>query len=1075
MTDKVGKKKIIVDDAIFLDLLRHPGGHEKQGQVAAGLPTYLGGTYLPYSGKDTLRVALGKHWDFDFPLEQEAKPGGVKLLKGPSSSDELSETNAKINVFCDNPLEIDPCFDPEPIDNDNPTMGGTKQKFFVTCRVPAKDYNSAFQELGDPQTATLQDQYFWAYLMQYGIITPNGSRFAPVVSIDEDFFDHYHECQSPFTPDELATQEGVGKAFYVDYDIFYNNRIASTQSGMANIDYENFIANPMYQNCLPNVYALAKITNNKEITAQEFFNLNEIIDGGADNLNKFALDAEVHLKTYYHEPVPGDFMSFSIYQAPSGAYTSLFQYYPLEASLFLYGSLAGLKWRTQTQISATSWTWEEIDNPHANNPDGAVLHEQIIKLNTDKVDAVALYNQWLNNFKRSLAEDELLTAYPNPYINSDGVKAYGAHPGTKLGSLEHIGSNMAFSPSSAQPLLKKAHQYKKYFPMYFEMSFTAEQNCAIGDNIKNYNMGRFFTTLIAATQHPYGWGLDADLWGTTLDETDPDFDAEAGAYRFTQDYSTPAPFVDFVAKQEYENLSDPETKKAIYVSVPGIDGPSLFQADKKVIDLINHDNTGALDKFIEEEFQGDHATQGIGIDWTLTKDFISVPFATDIRNYITYIRDDIHDPCSLGLDECTVIYNKMYAPGLKKTLVDLYEEKKRTYEDIINGAPAYTEEISYVIRKYRVDAGTNERLNVQNIIIPNTTDLNIVDYIDTQVKYGAHASFEYEVFAYRLVFGAQYRYKFEDGIKIETVEPIDSNGDIDNLSNPSVPPKSDLVNGTVVNPMGPLGANAYKDYQAAYVVEVLPSIKLIADKLFSTGPIKILDSPPVTPDVNIVPYRAVNNTVKIILDSSTDTFRAEPVLILNTDSQMYEDIKKSQLSVDGKVEFSSDDRIAGFQVFRVEERPKSYSDFKLHPSPNLQEVAGGMVGFDDLVHPNRKYYYTFRAIDKHGHVSNPTPVYKVELIDEKGAVKPIITTISMEAVENKAPIRECQKYILVKPTDKQIYFSENPEVNSVFSNTSTNNNPEDVASGKKRYKMRITSKGTGKKVDINFSFFKNEK
>ena len=130
MTDKVGKKKIIVDDAIFLDLLRHPGGHEKQGQVAAGLPTYLGGTYLPYSGKDTLRVALGKHWDFDFPLEQEAKPGGVKLLKGPSSSDELSETNAKINVFCDNPLEIDPCFDPEPIDNDNPTMGGTKQKFF---------------------------------------------------------------------------------------------------------------------------------------------------------------------------------------------------------------------------------------------------------------------------------------------------------------------------------------------------------------------------------------------------------------------------------------------------------------------------------------------------------------------------------------------------------------------------------------------------------------------------------------------------------------------------------------------------------------------------------------------------------------------------------------------------------------------------------------------------------------------------------------------------------------------------------------------------------------------------------
>ena len=158
MTDIIGKKKIIVDDATFLDLARYPAGHEKQGQVGTGLPTYLGATYLPYDNKDTLRVALGKHWDYDFPLEQEAVSGGTKLFKGPSPSDGPDDSNVKINVFCGNPLEIDPCPGDEeahPINEDNPVMGGTRQKFFVSCHVPTEDYNNAFQELGDPETATI--------------------------------------------------------------------------------------------------------------------------------------------------------------------------------------------------------------------------------------------------------------------------------------------------------------------------------------------------------------------------------------------------------------------------------------------------------------------------------------------------------------------------------------------------------------------------------------------------------------------------------------------------------------------------------------------------------------------------------------------------------------------------------------------------------------------------------------------------------------------------------------------------------------------------------------------------------
>ena len=115
-----------------------------------------------------------------------------------------------------------------------------------------------------------------------------------------------------------------------------------------------------------------------------------------------------------------------------------------------------------------------------------------------------------------------------------------------------------------------------------------------------------------------------------------------------------------------------------------------------------------------------------------------------------------------------------------------------------------------------------------------------------------------------------------------------------------------------------------------------------------------------------------------------------------------------------------------------------------------------------LKEPNTKYYYTFRAVDSHNHISNPTPVYEVELIDEKGAVKPHIRMISIDVKEKKTHAKDCQKYIYLKPPLQQMYFSEDSDVDSLFSDDTK----------KKKYKMRLTSKGSGKKIDINFSFLK---
>jgi hypothetical protein len=71
----------------------------------------------------------------------------------------------------------------------------------------------------------------------------------------------------------------------------------------------------------------------------------------------------------------------------------------------------------------------------------------------------------------------------------------------------------------------------------------------------------------------------------------------------------------------------------------------------------------------------------------------------------------------------------------------------------------------------------------------------------------------------------------------------------------------------------------------------------------------------------------------------------------------------------------------------------------------------------------------------------------------------------MTPPKNKTSVKACQKYIYLKPALQQLYFSEDPEIDGIFSNSTK----------KKRYKMRLTSKGSGKKIDINFSFTKESK
>ena len=95
-------------------------------------------------------------------------------------------------------------------------------------------------------------------------------------------------------------------------------------------------------------------------------------------------------------------------------------------------------------------------------------------------------------------------------------------------------------------------------------------------------------------------------------------------------------------------------------------------------------------------------------------------FYGDIRNYVTFVRDDFKDPVKLINDDNTV-FRILCGTAFKLKLLDIYKQSRRSYFDILNGVPVYTEDLFYRIAKSRKkNEDGAEWEEIQDILIPNT-------------------------------------------------------------------------------------------------------------------------------------------------------------------------------------------------------------------------------------------------------------------------------------------------------------------------------------------------------------------
>ena len=425
---------------------------------------------------------------------------------------------------------------------------------------------------------------------------------------------------------------------------------------------------------------------------------------------------------------------------------------------------------------------------------------------------------------------------------------------------------------------------------------------------------------------------------------------------------------------------------------------------------------------------------------------------------------------------------------------DLVSNNVRKYSQVLKGEPAYAEAVLYQVKKSRVDRtanmqaerGSEDRTFIQNFWFANSSDITNINFIDTQVHYGA--TYVYEIYAYNFVIGTKY-----------------------DLGNSSLKISSDFASAAELN-----GAIRAQDPRLKTVswgattysqaVWYTPSLKIYRTRLHSED-VLMFDTMPIVPEVQFIPYKGISHQFLMTFNGSVGR-RQMPTVKINSDYAAYgppnpvtgrgtmtetqvvdeqRRFQKHELMPGEDLVYESDDRPEYFEVYRTTTPPYSYADFdgkltyrvhakipsdaETYPRSIMNPKYADSATMKEVVVPNKKYYYTVRQIDVHGNFSNPTPVYCVEMVDQQGMIYPVIEEYRFKDPIPKRNKKYFNKYIKIAPSPQQILINTK-NIRSAYdaSNGNVQLGVADTNIWGKKYKVRITSTTTGKSADLNINF-----
>lgn len=388
----------------------------------------------------------------------------------------------------------------------------------------------------------------------------------------------------------------------------------------------------------------------------------------------------------------------------------------------------------------------------------------------------------------------------------------------------------------------------------------------------------------------------------------------------------------------------------------------------------------------------------------------------------------------------------------------LLKENIRSIADIFNGVKSYSEVIAYRISKHEVIERTlpsGETIKsaseepIQNFYISDSNDVLNIQFVDTQVNPGK--SYVYRIYTVNLVIGALYNYdnNRDDNQNDNFEETFQSEGNV---------------------------------FAWKLKALVQPDIRII-EAPFYEEVITISERPPIPPQASFVPIQGIDNKMEILLQSNFDSELESPISIFPEDEQRIADMSTSQPTRDdGRLEYKTDSLPEMFQVLRMDSPPESYQDFAGASRVTNLSLTGRTYLFrDEDFEPNKDYYYCFRTIDKVG-VSNPSFVFKVRLNSYENGIYLTAREYEMVPLEDMDFSMSFQRALKIEPSFVQrslnirnvdLQSREYAESAPALANVEVGNDPDGDYIWGRKFKVRLTSKHSCKKVDINLDFSKS--
>ncbi len=409
-------------------------------------------------------------------------------------------------------------------------------------------------------------------------------------------------------------------------------------------------------------------------------------------------------------------------------------------------------------------------------------------------------------------------------------------------------------------------------------------------------------------------------------------------------------------------------------------------------------------------------------------------FLNDIVANLTIASSDV----GVFGEEATIPNRRINFLDKLKVIGDLQSKSlyHSNFKTIVEKGAVPNETIFYKIKKFM---GRQTNTPIKTFFLPSNG--NVTTFLDTQVLY--NGTYSYEISAFVIVYGVEYQYALQS---------------------------LDYISG-----------------KATYNVTSITSPMMIEVKMFSTD-VTVSPNPPMPPSVRFINNSNSENSLRVALQLTEGQMDDHFIGILAKDEDLFMKVDPNTK----KTLFKYNKEQIVIQMFKLAKKPKSILDFRngsvttygegeYSDAANINNLNSTNLILKDIIFPNTKYYYIFRTKSGSGMLSNPSPVFEVEMVKDSDDTKIIVSSIQLDKPAETETDRKFRSLFQVRPSMNQSVLQQTSISREIGEDSPSRGvlrslldeyvlgDSEESIWGRK-FKLRVKSNDSGKIVDINIKF-----